>query len=195
MTASEPRTVNIRDDYYTDSKDILGERNIIVRYRVRDGWKHTITIKQPYIRTGMGLSRREIDTDLFIHEGFDRMAAIRDICRTHLGIEDIHQIPIVSDELLRIRMDIRSDVRPYSLSFDRIVYSDPLTMKYTVPGYELEIESMDAPINDDRSMVRLLSYLNETGSFREERISKYARGKAWVQSLGGSGRSAPRSCV
>lgn len=56
-------------------------------------------------------------------------------------------------------------------------------MKYTVPGYELEIESIDSPIKDDVAMVKLMAYFNETGLFREERISKYARGKAWVQSL------------
>ncbi len=175
--------MNIRDDYYTDTNDTLGERGIIIRYRVRDGWKHTITIKQPYIRTGMGLSRRQIDTELFIFEGFDRMAAIRDQCEKHLGIKDIEPIPVVTDELLRIRMEIRSEVRQYNLSFDRIVYTDPITMKYTVPGYELEIESIDSPIKDDVAMVKLMAYFNETGLFREERISKYARGKAWVQSL------------
>lgn len=59
----------------------------------------------------MGLSRREIDTELFVNDGFDRMAAIRDQCEKHLGISDIEPIPVVTDELLRIRMDIKSEVR------------------------------------------------------------------------------------
>ena len=186
ITAGEPRFHRITDDYYTDTKDYLKSQGITIRYRVRDGWKHTITFKQPYFQTGMGLSRREIETELFPTDTFDRMAAFYDHLDKYLG-EDVvlDPIPKVSDDILRMRFDLSSEVRKYTLSFDKIVYRDQRSGKRTLPGYELEIESMDVPIAEDRSLKKLINMLTDTGLFREERVSKYARGRSWVDSLSG----------
>jgi len=185
MTASEPRFINLHDEYYMDSEGKMESTGSILRYRIADGWKHSITIKQPYLRTGLGLSRRQIETELFITASFDKHLALEDLAGRYLGTSRIDADPLVVDDILRIRMDIRSEVRPYTLSFDRITYSDARTHKYTAPGYELELESIDSPIKDDPVIQRFINVLIDTGGFKEERISKFARGKAWVEKLAG----------
>ena len=182
MTGSEPRFIRMKDEYFSDRKDSFRDMGIILRYRVKDGWKHTVTLKQPYIRNGMGLSRRETETTL-PEIPVSRFEAIEKLAGDYLEDPDVDPVPRLADDILRMRIDLRSDVRSYNLSFDRIVYYDPRSRKYTNPGYEMEIESLDQPIKDDRSIMRFVSLLIDSGNFREERISKYARGRKWTDTI------------
>ena len=179
MSCTEPQFIRLHDDYYSDAADTFRARGVIVRYRIKDGWKHTVVIKTPYIRTGLGLSRTEIETVLI----GPRPDAVEDQCARHLGENNIDPVPKVSDDILRMRMTVTSEVRSYSLNFDRIIYYDPASKKRTVPGYEIELESKDKPIRDDQAVSRLINLLSGTGYFQEQKISKYARGRAWVDSL------------
>jgi len=183
MTFSDPVMVGIHDDYYIDLADTFTKRGVILRYRIKDGKDHSITCKQPYFSDGAGLCRREFVTDLFITDSFDRMTALEDQAEHYLGTTGIKPIPKLSADILRVHMDVRSDVRKYNLNFDRIIYSDPSTGKYTVPDYELELESLNYPIKDDYAVKRFVSNLTGSSMFREEKISKYARGREWLDSL------------
>ena len=183
MTFTEPVLVGIHDDYYVDKEDTLSKRGVILRYRIRDGKNHSITCKQPYFSDGAGMCRREFETDLYITDKFDKMAALEDQAERYLGTKGILPLPKLSADILRVEMDIRSDVRKYGLKFDRIVYFDPRSGKYTLPDYELEIEALNCSIKDDNAIRRLVTNLTGSSMFREESVSKYARGREWLDSL------------
>ena len=183
MTFSDPVMVGIHDDYYVDKGDTFTKRGVILRYRIRDGKDHSITCKQPYFSDGAGMCRREFETDLFITDSFDRMTALEDQAEHYLGTSGILPLPKLSADILRVHMDIRSDVRKYNLNFDRIVYFDPSSGRYTVPDYELELESLNHAIKDDNAVKRFVSNLTGSSMFREEKISKYARGCEWLKTL------------
>ena len=181
MTFSEPVLVGIHDDYYVDAGDTFTKRGVILRYRVRNGKDHSITVKQPYFSDGAGMCRREFETDLFITDSFDRMVALNDQADQYLGTSGILPLPKLSADILRVHMDVRSDVRKYNLNFDRIVYTDPKTGKYTIPDYELELESLNSAIKDDNSVRKFVSDLTGSSMFREQKVSKYARGCEWLR--------------
>ena len=51
-------------------------------------------------------------------------------------------------------------------------------------NYEIEIESIDQPIKDDQAMVRLIAVLEDRYLCEAQKVSKYARGKEWLESIG-----------
>ena len=184
MTFSDPVLIGIHDDYYVDREDTFTQRGVILRYRVKDGKDHTITCKQPYFSDGAGMCRREFETDLFITDAFDRHKALEDQAEKYLGTKGILPVPKLCADILRVLMEVRSDVRRYNLKFDRIVYMDPRSGKYTLPDYELELEALNCAIKDDDLVKRLIGNLVGSSMFREVPVSKYARGREWLDSLG-----------
>ncbi len=185
MTFSEPVLVGIHDDYYVDNADTFTKRGVILRYRVKNGTEHSITCKQPYFSDGAGLCRKEFETDLFITDSFDRMTALEDQAEQYLGTKGLQPVPKLCADILRVHMDIRSDVRKYNLNFDRIIYMDPKSGKFTVPDYELELEALNHAIKDDNAVRKFVSNLTNSSMFREESVSKYARGREWLDHLNG----------
>lgn len=170
------------DDYYTDRDGTFERDGMILRFRDA-GDRGYVTVKRPSVVDGMGLSRKEIETEVFLVPGFDRFAAVLDHSRRYLGTDRILPDPVVRDYIDRVEMPLRTEARRYTLDYDRIVYEDPSTGTRSVPVYELEIESLDDPIKDDVAMRRLISALTDDCFFREERVSKYRRGMAFVRSL------------
>ena len=183
MTFSDPVLVGIHDDYYVDTADTFTKRGVILRYRIKNGTDHSITVKQPYFSDGAGLCRKEFETDLFITDSFDRLAALEDQAEQYLGTTGIRPVPKLCADILRVHMDVRSEVRKYNLNFDRIVYMDPQSGKFTVPDYELELECLNHAIKDDNAVRKFVSSLTNSSMFREESVSKYARGREWLDTL------------
>ena len=142
-----------------------------------------VILKLPGVTNGMGLSRRQVKTEVLNIPGMDRIKALQDHADRYLGHYDIDPIPKVRVDVSRIRCPVRSEAMGYTMDFDRVVFRDPATGKRSVPVYELEFESMDRPIGDDRQMMRLVSTLVDDYLFSEEKVSKYVRGRAWVRSL------------
>ncbi|KUE74038.1 hypothetical protein AUQ37_06580 [Candidatus Methanomethylophilus sp. 1R26] len=171
------------DTYYADPGDTFADRGIVLRFR-DEGMTGYVTVKIPSIRNGMGLSRREVETRVINSPGFDRMKALEDHARNYLGTEDIDPVPRLIAEITRCEFTAESDVRRYTADFDSVVYVDPRTGARSAPVCELEFESLDEAIADDRMMKRLVYRLTEDYLFDEERMSKYVRGREWIRSLG-----------
>lgn len=170
------------DEYFTDTGDTFDAQGIILRFR-DEGPSGKVTIKKPYVRNGLGLSRREIETEIFKNSQFDKYSAVKDHAQHYLARTDIAPVPKVIDNVIRCECYITSDIRRYKMSFDRVVYTDPASGKKTVPSYEIEIESLDQAIKDDPNMIRLIDIISDRYLFEEVRVSKYARGRAWIKSL------------
>lgn len=170
------------DYYYTDTEGKFDAENVLLRYR--DLGAHALlTIKLPSIRNGLGLSRREIEGDILNDSRFDRWKSVRDYAREFYGPVEIGRQPRLKVDVVRGGCRIRSDVRGYTFTFDKIVYTDPATGKRSKPCYELEFESLDEAIVEDKKMQLLLNILSDKYAFEEERVSKYARGIAFLKSL------------
>ena len=170
------------DDYYTDVGDTFDSKHVSLRYR-DSGMMGAVILKLPGVTNGMGLSRRQVKTEVLNIPGMDRIKALQDHADRYLGHYDIDPIPKVRVDVSRIRCPVRSEAMGYTMDFDRVVFRDPASGKRSVPVYELEFESMDRPIGDDRQMMRLVSTLVDDYLFSEEKVSKYVRGRAWVRSL------------
>ncbi len=170
------------DTYYSDRGDTFEGRGIVLRFR-DEGVTGYVTVKIPSIRSGMGLSRREVETRVINLPGFDRMRALEDHARNYLGTEDIDPVPRLIAEITRCEFAIGSDVRKYTADFDSVVYVDPVSGARSAPVCELEFESLDEAIEDDRMMKRLVYRLTEDYLFDEERMSKYVRGREWIESM------------
>lgn len=182
MTHDDYRMVRYHDEYFDDATGTLTSRGVILRYRDK-GDSAFVTIKQPYVKDGLGLSRRETETELFKVRNLNIIGAVRDHAERYLAVDGIMEVPVLIDDIQRCQFRISSDVRRYKFCFDRIIYRDPVTGICSDPSYELEIESLDQPIKDDRKMVALISELTDKYMFDEIKVSKFARGKAWLNSL------------
>ncbi len=170
------------DTYYTDPGDTFADRGIVLRFR-DEGITGYVTVKMPSIRSGMGLSRREVETRVVNVPGFDKMKALEDHARNYLGTDTIDPMPKLAAEITRCEFVISSDVRKYTADYDSVVYVDPRTGARSAPVCELEFESLDEAIEDDRMMKRLVYRLTEDYLFDEERMSKYVRGREWIESM------------
>ena len=170
------------DFYYSDTAGNFDKDNILLRYR-DCGCKAFLTVKLPTIRNGLGLSRREIEGEILNDSRFDRWKSVQGYANEVYGPVEIDKIPRLKVEVVRGKCLIRSRVHAYDFSFDRMVYTDPKTGRRSLPCYELEFELIDKAIADDPQMTRLVSVLEDTYLFHEERISKYARGMAFVRNL------------
>lgn len=175
--------IRYTDDYYTDTEDTFDSKHVSLRYR-DSGMMGAVILKLPGVTTGMGLSRREVRTEVLNIPGMDRMKALQDHADRYLGHYTVDPVPKVRAEVSRSRCPIRSETMGYTVNFDRVVYSDPVSGKRSVPVYELEFESAGGPIRDDRQMMKLVSVFADSYLFTEEKVSKYVRGRAWVKSLG-----------
>lgn len=175
-------SIHYVDDYYIDVDDTFDSKQVSLRYRDL-GLMGAVILKMPGVSNGMGLSRRQVKTEVLNMPGLDRMKALQDHADRYLGHYEIDSVPKVRADVQRLRRPVRSDTMGYTMDFDKVVYRDPVTGKRSVPVYELEFESMDMPIRDDRQMMRLISLLTDDYLFSEEKISKYVRGRAWVRSL------------
>lgn len=183
LKCGEPAVRKHTDSYYTDVGDTFTKRGIVLRFRDM-GIEGLVTVKVPSIRSGMGVSRREIETRVLNAPGFDRMKALEDHAKNYLGAEKVGPVPKVIDEVIRCEFRVESDVRKYTADFDRVVYVDPRTGARSMPSCELEFESLDEAIADDIMIKRLVFRLTEDYLFEEERTSKYERGLAWMESIG-----------
>lgn len=178
----EPKVLGHTDYYYGDRDGIFDRDGILLRYRDM-GSKAFLTMKMPNIVSGMGLSRREIEGEIINDSRFDRWNSVQGYCNEVYGRVEIARTPKLVAEVIRAESRIRSKSKFYSFTFDKLVYIDPVSGRRSVPCYELEFEMLDQAIQDDTQMSRLISILEERYLFEEERISKYARGMAFVRSL------------
>lgn len=170
------------DYYYSDSEGNFDREQILLRYR-DCGCKAFLTVKLPTIRNGMGLSRREIEGEILNDSRFDRWKSVQGYADETYGSVQIDKTPRLIVDVVRGKCMIRSKVHTYNFSFDRMVYTDPVSGRRSQPCYELEFEMFDEAIGNDPQMARLVSALSDTYLFQEERVSKYARGMAFVRSL------------
>ncbi len=170
------------DFYYTDTKGEFDRDGILLRYR-DTGASAFLTMKIPTVKNGMGLTRREIEGEILNDTRFDRWKPVQDYAAEVYGPVEIDRTPRLRTDVDRGRCQIRSKVRTYTFTFDRMVYTDPVSGRRSLPCYELEFETLDEAIGDDPQMTRLLALLTDRYLFEEERISKYARGMAFVRSL------------
>ncbi|MDD2626746.1 MAG: CYTH domain-containing protein [Candidatus Methanomethylophilus sp.] len=173
------RVHRFTDDYYTDTGDTFDAQQILLRFR-DEGQTGYVTVKKPSVRNGMGLSRREIETEVYKNEGFDRMTVVRDHAQHYLGRTDIGKVPKLSLATVRAEASIYTDAGRYSFCFDRYTYKDPATGRESESYYEFEIETLDRAIADDPQISRLVAVLEDKYVFREVRDSKYARGRIWL---------------
>ena len=178
----EPTRRKHTDYYYTDSEGNFEKDEILLRYR-DCGCKAFLTVKLPTIRNGLGLSRREIEGEILNDSRFDRWKSVQGYADEVYGSVRIDRVPSLIVEVVRGKCLIKSRVHTYNFSFDRMVYTDPVSGRRSLPCYELEFEMFDEAIGDDPQMTRLISALEDTYLFQEERVSKYARGRAFVKSL------------
>ena len=178
----EPTRRKHTDYYYTDSEGNFEKDEILLRYR-DCGCKAFLTVKLPTIRNGLGLSRREIEGEILNDSRFDRWKSVQGYADEVYGSVRIDRVPSLIVEVVRGKCLIKSRVHTYNFSFDRMVYTDPVSGRRSLPCYELEFEMFDEAIADDPQMTRLVSALADTYLFHEERISKYARGMAFVRNL------------
>ncbi len=182
FAASEVECRRHTDFYYSDTKGVFDRDNILLRYR-DTGTSALLTLKAPTTLNGMGLSRREIEGEILNDTRFDRWKPVQDYASEVYGPVEIEKTPRLRTDVTRGRCRIRSKVRSYTFTFDRMVYTDPVSGRRSVPCYELEFESLDEAIGEDPMMTRLLALLSDKYMYEEERISKYARGMAFVRSL------------
>ena len=180
-----PHTVSKHVDYYyTDVNGGFDSRKIILRYRDM-GDRAFLTVKLPSVVNGMGLSRREIEGEVINDSRFDRWKSVQEYAREFCGPAEIRRTPSLIVDVTRGRCIARSEVRQYNFTFDRMVYTDPDSGRRSVPCYEIEIESLDSAIGEDRQLRRVISIMTGRYLFEEERISKYERGRAFLRSLKG----------
>lgn len=172
----------LKDLYFTDTEGRFDTDKILLRYREK-GDRATVTMKMPYLKNGLGLSRRELEAERFNDSRFDKWKVVQDFVREVYGPVELKNNPVLQDEITRCSARITSKVRSYSFTFDKVVYIDPESGVRSMPCYELEIECLDQAIEEDRCIVSLIRTLTDTYGFEEERISKYARGMAFVRSL------------
>lgn len=169
------------DYYYTDIEGMFDSLKILLRYRDL-GSKALVTMKMPTVRNGAGLSRREIEGEVFNDSRFDRWKSVQDYANEVYGPVEIGRTPRLVAGVVRGRCPISSNRMEYTFTFDRIVYRDPGSGVRSRPCYELEFESLDKAI-DDPAMDRLVDLLSDKYLFEEERISKYERGLAFLRQL------------
>lgn len=165
------------DTYYRDADGTLSDVKAAIRIRA-EGDKRTVTLKKPYVHDGLGLSRREFQTE--VAPGDNPMAVLRSLAAEYAGVSGSAWSPILSMHTVRCECALWSDVRRYKLSFDRFFYRGPEGSE-TFPNYEIEVESIDAPIKDDSAMTRLTNVLEDKYLFEEQRMTKLARG---IEALG-----------
>lgn len=177
-----PSVLYYTDYYYHDSEGVFDREKILLRFR--DMGDHAfLTMKMPTVANGMGLSRREIEGEIRNDSRFDRWRHVQDYAEEAYGPVEILKVPSLKEEVIRSECRISSGSNVYSFTFDKMVYIDPVSGRRSAPCYELEFEMIDKAIQDDPSMVRLLTVLRDLYMFEEERISKYARGMAFLRSL------------
>lgn len=167
------------DEYYTDPGDTFDEQKIFLRYR-DEGATGYVTIKKPSVHNGLGLSRREIETEVHPGYGFDKFATLQDQAQHYLARTDLAKVPKLKVDTVRCEARIQTAVRRYTFDLDRYVYVDPATGRAGEPHYEVEIESLDTAIEGDSQILRLADILSEKYLFAEVRESKYARGRVWL---------------
>ncbi|MCQ2079539.1 MAG: CYTH domain-containing protein [archaeon] len=170
------------DLYYTDTEGVFDRDRMLLRFRTL-GDRAYVTMKMPTLGEGMGLSRREIEEERFNDSRFDKWKVVQDFAREVYGPVTIRDTPCLRDDIIRCSVRMSSKVRSYSFTFDKVVYTDPGSGVRSLPCYELEIECLDQSIQDDRSIMSVVRTLTEDYGFEEERVSKYARGMAYVRSL------------
>ena len=170
------------DFYYTDTKGDFDRDGILLRYR-DTGASAFLTMKLPTVKNGMGLTRREIEGEILNDTRFERWKPVQHYASEVYGPVEIDRVPRLRIDVTRGRCQIRSKIRAYTFTSDRMVYTDPVSGRKSMPCYELEFETLDEAIGDDPQMTRLLALLSGKYLYEEERISKYARGMAFVRSL------------
>lgn len=170
------------DFYYTDTLGEFDKGNIIVRYRDTGDIAY-LTLKLPTIKNGMGLSRREIEGEILNDSRFDRWASVQNYVTEVYGNADIDKVPRLKADIVRGRCILKSKMHSYTFNFDKVVYTDPATGRNSRPFYELEFEVLDKAISEDPQMIRLIALLEDRYLFEQERVSKYARGMAFVRKL------------
>jgi len=167
------------DEYYTDPGDTFDDQKILLRYR-DEGPTGYVTIKKPSVHNGLGLSRREIETEVHPGYGFDKFATLQDQAQHYLARTDIARVPKLKVDTVRCEARIQTAVRHYTFDLDRFIYEDPANGRRGEPHYEIEIESLDAAIESDSQILRLADVFIEKYLFAEVRESKYARGRVWL---------------
>ncbi len=182
FSVSDVQTRRHTDFYYTDVKGEFDRDGILLRYR-DTGASAFLTMKIPTTKNGMGLTRREIEGEILNDTRFDRWKPVQDYAAEVYGPVEIDRAPRLRTDVNRGRCQIRSRIRVYTFTFDRMVYTDPVSGRKSMPCYELEFETLDEAIGEDPQMSRLLALLADRYLYEEERISKYARGMAFVRSL------------
>lgn len=178
------RVRRFTDTYYSDPAGVIDSQNSVLRLR-DEGERVTATVKKPYVHSGLGLSRREFQSELVkSDEGFNPLAMAAALARQYLDGVGSDLCPKVVDEVVRCECRIRSEVRRYKFCLDRFSYHDPVSGEVGPVNYEIEIESIDQPIKDDQAMVRLIAVLEDRYLCEAQKVSKYARGKEWLESIG-----------